>query len=325
MTVQGQHFIKQTVPTDFPLYSIDFADSLVGYIGGSNAGLLKTTDAGKTWQKHNIKNAPWIFGAMDIVDLDFINKDSGFAVLGSYTRGTTNTMIWRTEDGGTNWTSVRVTVNMVPWKISPIQFDSGLIGGSAFFQGSVISNISGDSVLGISSFSWDANNWIETFARHQKNPDFIMAATNLPSIHHSFDGGITWDTAMTQLDTGFTDLIHLGGNVWVASINNGQSLQLSKDSGKTWAWQATTFAYPTYLALSYSIKDSLIAFGYSESFKMGEISYYTNSIQSYQNVPMRLFATACNSAGNAFVVGDSSAIYRRMGNHPCSNSTSRRK
>jgi len=287
---------------------------MVGYIGGANATLLKTTNGGSIWKHVDIKDAPWVFSKMDIIQMDFINKDTGYAIVGDHSRRSLNTAIWKTVDGGFNWTSIIVTVNMVPWRIYTTGIDTGFVAGTAYFQGSVISNLSGDSVVNLHSFSWDGANYIEAIAIHADNPSFVMAVTNVPSVHRSFDGGLSWDTVTSNIDTAFNDLAYVGNGTWVACTKSHESLQITKDSGKTWKWLPTTFAYPTYSALCISQRDSIVSVGYSGSLKQGEIGYFHRSMQRYQSVPQKMHDVACSSI-TTIAVGDSGAIYVKNDSH----------
>lgn len=302
-------FVKLNSPTSNRLFSIDFADDQYGFIGGEDATLIKTMDGGKSWTSVNINTAPWVFSKMDIVQLQFLTKDSGFAVVGNFKQRNTNSYLWRTSNGGINWEGIRINVNMVPWRINATGFDTGLIGGSAYFQGSVISNLSGDSVVNLTSFSWDGANYIESLARHQINPNFIMAVTNASSIHRSFDGGTTWDTINSGFNRKIHSIINSGSN-WVVTIDSSHSIWYTPDSGQTWKLQTTTFLYPNFQSVALSNTDSLVYAGIVGNG--GEIGYSKKGLQYYyQPTPMKLRNVACNPNGDTFVVGDSGAIYRR--------------
>lgn len=71
---------------------------------------------------------------MDIIQMDFINKDTGYAIVGDHSRRSLNTAIWKTVDGGFNWTSIIVTVNMVPWRIYTTGIDTGFCSRNSLFS-----------------------------------------------------------------------------------------------------------------------------------------------------------------------------------------------
>jgi photosystem II stability/assembly factor-like uncharacterized protein len=66
-------------------------DSQNGWVAGSNGLILKTTDGGKHWKKHN---AGMEF-TEETDDLFFINKNTGWILSDRY--------LYRTDDAGKNW------------------------------------------------------------------------------------------------------------------------------------------------------------------------------------------------------------------------------
>jgi photosystem II stability/assembly factor-like uncharacterized protein len=109
----GNNWVEQNIRGDsMVLYDIVFADDTTGYIAAqlidsvnpalkwSNGLLLKTEDGGNTW----IRKYSYAGGNTYLTDICFLNKDTGFSVLGiSDTSGGYSTTIFKTENGGESW------------------------------------------------------------------------------------------------------------------------------------------------------------------------------------------------------------------------------
>ncbi len=109
----GTNWIKITVPSanNELLIGCYFVSSQVGWIGG-DFGIAKTVDGGLTWAKQG--------DAFNITKLFFINSEIGYAV-GGIDGTTPNTgFIYKTTDGGNNWS---LTSNNTTWsRFYGIQF-----------------------------------------------------------------------------------------------------------------------------------------------------------------------------------------------------------
>jgi photosystem II stability/assembly factor-like uncharacterized protein len=86
------------VPTDEWLRSVWFADSLTGWAAGNNGVIIHTQDGGDSWtfQDSQTEN--------NIVDIFFLNPDTGWASSFNYTQSPYGTILLKTTDGGQNWT-----------------------------------------------------------------------------------------------------------------------------------------------------------------------------------------------------------------------------
>lgn len=86
------------------LKCIYFIDSLVGFMGGSPANIIKTTDGGNTWNYCQLDSN--IFSQFPVNNFVFLNYSYGFAYGGVMDMGG---VLWRTTNGGQHWTSAVVT------------------------------------------------------------------------------------------------------------------------------------------------------------------------------------------------------------------------
>src|SRR5690606_35849383 len=77
-----------------------FASPAVGYIGGNDSLLLKTTDGGFTWNQVSYTGVTFFSSGEHIVDLEFVSESVGYMTVGPYS-GT-----YKTTDGGSTWTPI---------------------------------------------------------------------------------------------------------------------------------------------------------------------------------------------------------------------------
>lgn len=91
----GSGFANQPLPAGNPydIKCLFFVDDDIGYLGGENETISKTTDGGANWVEQRE-----VFNGATIFDMYFWSPDSGIA-------GGDNTTILRTTDGQT-WTEV---------------------------------------------------------------------------------------------------------------------------------------------------------------------------------------------------------------------------
>lgn len=295
------------------LYSISFVDENVGYIGGANAMLLKTVDGGKSWSKVATKTAPWTFSRMDFVNMQFLSEDTGNVIVRNFNSTSDyDNVIWETINGGIDWTLLEVKVNMLPECFLFTGYRKGLVGGTAWFQGNMIAQMKPDTWVNVQSFDWNGFTVIDV-ATHNTDQDFSMAVSDDGYVYRTFNNGLLWDTLPAYFEHKIHSVIYSEPN-WIITVDSSTSIFYSTDSGQTWKGQLTTFGYPQYQDVSLSSTDSLVYAGIN-GFNLGEISYSKNgNPYLYQNTPMKLWATGCNPNGDAFVVGDNGAIYRRKGN-----------
>ena len=230
--------------TDKDLTTISFGSSSVGYIGGSDSLLLKTTDGGASWNGLTFTGVQFFPNGTDIVKLDFVSENVGFMTIGPYS-GT-----YKTVDGGETWTPVEIPGNMC-YNAALFFWDenNGFIGGSGCFQGELIGQYS-DGVVELATINTPS--WIDLVV----DIDFLDSEYGLAVSANRFlkttTGGATWDTIPMIYDYDLTSVEIINDTLAYAGFKQvnsaGYGLLRTLDAGETWTGtpELATFFYPDY-------------------------------------------------------------------------------
>jgi photosystem II stability/assembly factor-like uncharacterized protein len=300
----AQDYWKPVVSgTNKHLYSISFADPLNGFIGGSDSTLLKSADGGFTWAPIATTGMRFSTAHPDIIDLKFVDANTGFAIVSNRDNLALVGAAYKTTNGGLSWTNVPAAMSVC----AAYYFDAnnGYLVGSGFFSGCNIAKYTG-GVAGDPAFlSTSSADMVLSVAFLDTMTG--IAGTNSGFVFRTFNGGKTWDTVKTNVDTSIYGFQYVNDSTIIAvTANVGFSMIISKDRGATWHLDpmSMTFYYPVMRDIALSRKDSLIYVGNSA---MGE------GIIFYQDLAIQTFKHALHSIGLrndsvAFVVGDSGQI-----------------
>ncbi len=242
----------QLVPsgTTKNLNSISFPSPSVGYIGGDDSTLLKTTDGGQTWNAMDLSTFPFVANQYDIVEVKFVSDLVGYIMSGPYT-GT-----YKTIDGGLTWTVIDNIYACYNTGLYFFDENSGFLGGSGCFSGEIINKLSN----GV----WAETNITPQFIQSDgqiNNFDFSTTNMGLATSTGNYffrttDGGSTWDTIPNTLnDTdSLTSVLFVNNSTVLAtytSITSGTfGVLVSFDTGLTWQPETNsgTFFYPNMYA-----------------------------------------------------------------------------
>ena len=103
----GLDWIKDSVFFENEIFTtIVFLDENTGFVGGN--GIKKTTDGGFTWTKSFIE--PGGVSTLPINKFSFYSRTFGYACGG---RVDVAGVIWRTTDGGNNWSSIGLSPDQI--------------------------------------------------------------------------------------------------------------------------------------------------------------------------------------------------------------------
>ncbi|RYZ19418.1 MAG: hypothetical protein EOP49_48465, partial [Sphingobacteriales bacterium] len=135
----GAQSIWQSVPsgTGKDLLTISFGSNTTGYIGGKDSTLLKTVDGGQHWTPVQASGLTLNVASPDIIHLNFISADTGFAITSMYTYPEFKGTLHQTTNGGATWTVLQPGT-IAAYTSFFFDASNGFLAGAAFFGGHVI-------------------------------------------------------------------------------------------------------------------------------------------------------------------------------------------
>jgi len=212
----------QTSGTTALLNTVKSVNTLIGWAAGNTAVVRKTTDGGVTWTNGN-PNPGVITG--DIYNIEAIDANTAWC-----TTSPAATFIYRTTNGGTNWTQVFTQTG-------------GFIDAIAFLDANIGFTF-GDPVSARWSLWKTTNggvNWDSTGlylaqagAEAGYNNALVYKGTNIwfgtnsTKVYHSTNSGATWTSGVT---TGSVNSFSLAFNYLNLGLVGGASLLRTTDGG----------------------------------------------------------------------------------------------
>lgn len=240
---------------------IDFINSNDGYLAGEDGALVATHDGGKTFE-------PAAFDTREgnsIFSLCFLSKDTGFSagLLGR---------IMKTTDAGKTWTSYSPTYLPVTNLVFIDSVHSYAMTSRSIYKTSDKWK-TWDLLPLTTGVQYASQSNFEQF--HFSSPDTGFVTTSFPPrIHHTDDGGKTWDTAsitpgdldwisnlqFTDRETGFMSIVTSsgGGKGYMVKTENG---------GSTWNTVASATDVNIFKHIKYLNKDTAYANSYYQLYR----------------------------------------------------------
>ena len=223
----GNKWETQSCNTGTFLKAVDFVDNYCGWACGKDT-ILCTTDGGETWNLQYFQN----LGDGHFRDIQFLNKDTGFAV-GGYGDFDSKGILLRTDNGGENWSMLSGNELSTLTKIS-IENENIWICG---FGGKIL--LSKDAGL-----SWDEKNFnltpLPSFTCIQfvdSLHGWVSSRDDYLGFYATQDGGKIW---VRISESSFMDI---GGVLsfffinkdlgWLCNFPFDRTL-ITKDSGSSW-------------------------------------------------------------------------------------------
>ena len=311
LTSHSQNWFQITSGTTQNLNTIHFPSPSIGYIGGDDSLLLKTTDGGLTWNPINLSGITFFGLNADILNLQFLNDTIGYMTAGPYSNS------YKTVDGGLNWTvNTFWGTNCFNQGLYFFDENNGFIGGSGCFIGEQISSLTmgvwGASTM--NSSTWDSQNMIVDI-------DFFdsqhgLAASSSGLIFRTTNGGLNWDSipsnpAMHPI----TSVLMINDTLAYAgykAIGAGFGLYISTDAGLSWNYDgnSATFFYPDFLTLHQSGNGEIFTGGVSQGSQTGLIFRSPGDMVTwnYDVVDQQINDISSYNDSTVFAVGDSGYI-----------------
>lgn len=305
---QMTNWYQRSTPTDHQLNCVHFPSENIGYIGGNDTLLLKTTDGGDNWTEVDFQGVTVFGGGENITDIQFINDSVGYMVVGPY-GGT-----YKTTDGGLNWIQVSVSGNFC--YVDALHFFSetdGVLGGGGCFEGELIEVInSGGNTQATAPNSWGSgpNSMITDF-------DFLNTSLGLATsadsrIYRTTDGGNNWDTISVPVSTPLTSIKFIDDTLVYAGyddLGGSFGLLISTDAGLSWGidGNSATFYYPAFHEIVTTNSNNIYV-GAEASFDPGLIMEYNGQWWNYYNVDQPIYGMDSYSDSIVWAVGDSGYV-----------------
>jgi photosystem II stability/assembly factor-like uncharacterized protein len=304
-------------PTNKNLNSIDFPTPLVGYIGGEDSLLLKTTDGGLTWDKVNFSGITFFSGGYDFMELDFVTAEIGFATIGPYTGA------YKTTDGGLTWTQLGTSGSLCyNHGLYFLDQTYGFVGGAGCFQGENMDKfVSGTaSPVTINTPALGNDMIVDIDFNLNSFASYGLAVSTGGRVLRTIDSGDTWDTIPTSLGNGvpLTSVTIVNDTLAYAGFDNGGSvlgLLISTDSGMTWTtdMNTATFHYSIFHDVYTTPLDKVYSGATSTTLNKGMIFESDDSgVWNYYEVAQPINCMTSYSDTIVWGVGDSGYVVTNL-------------
>ena len=100
-TVLNAQWSEQTSPVTTALRSVSSVNSTTAWICGASGVVLRTTNTGSTWQNVSSTTIPTTVTLISVAGID-----ANTALVTGYSGTPSTTWVWKTSNGGANWTQV---------------------------------------------------------------------------------------------------------------------------------------------------------------------------------------------------------------------------
>jgi len=214
----GTTWLPVNSPTNVDLRTVQFIDSLNGWIGGDNATILMTEDGGTSWSQ--VQNT-WKPNDQ-ILSLHFLDKFTGLVSGISTSTKPPTPFFRRTTDGGSSWIDDGSLANVV---IEKIEMYDNLTGYAVGENGAVARTDDGGKTWNFLNSGVQNRLYGASFIK--PGAGWVYGSGGL--ILHTSDGGKSWEQEETESDV---DLVSLAqGNSALVAV--GDSVVLIHELDQT--------------------------------------------------------------------------------------------
>jgi photosystem II stability/assembly factor-like uncharacterized protein len=311
VAASAQPWYQIPTGTTKQLNSISFPSSSVGYIGGNDSLLLKSIDGGQSWSELNYTGVTFNPGADSILEVKFVSELIGYMTVGNYGG------VYKTINGGLAWVEI-IPAGILCFVEGLFFFDenNGFVGGAGCFQGETIDKMTGGvmSTTTINTPSLDASDLVVDI--DFLNTGFGLAASHSGYILRTTNGGTTWDTIPTGLNSGvpLTSVAIVDDTLAYAGYNDlgsGFGILRTIDAGLTWTQDinSATFYYPAFHSVHVAGNGNVYSGAQTSWGTSGLIFESTGAVLwNYYDVDQPIYGMASYNGSTVFGVGDSGYV-----------------
>ncbi|MCL6452876.1 MAG: hypothetical protein K6T78_04500 [Alicyclobacillus sp.] len=233
--------------------AVQFVDSAHGWLVGPNQ-IYATSDGGRRWAE------VYQTSAQTILRVDFVNRDTGFALMTAAGSGASGLALWQTSDGGRSWQKVTPAsaADALPGALQSgqqvqIRFLDART-GFVFLSGTTAEMTGASAVPAAAYETTDGGqHWralpvpkgatAVAYADAGHGTALVSGGTQF-QMERTSDGGATWQTVLqksTQNDVTGQVWMDTPRDIWVQVIGGygmmqeGYTLFHSADAGATWS------------------------------------------------------------------------------------------
>lgn len=223
----AQSWTQQTSGVTTTLSDVFFINDSVGWIT-TIGKVLKTTNAGSTWTAYG--SSAGISPTDQLTSVAFSSENIGW-VIGAFG------VIYKTIDGGLNWTAQSSGTNHNLYSLSFINDSTGWIVGSLGTAPNPITAVilkTTDGGLTWDSLSAPANIDLNTVQFLDENLGWVAGGT---LVFRTVDGGLNWTSTNTPTQALYDMHFVSPSKGWAVGQNG--TVVVSSDSGSTWTVQTS--------------------------------------------------------------------------------------
>lgn len=212
------YWVSQLSDTSAQLNSVHFVNNTTGWAVGLLGKIIKTTNAGQTWEDQSVANTNFL------TSVNFVNTTTGYAVglLG---------MIVKTTNGGTTWNN---QLSMTTNNLLGVKFISLTTGWAVGSAGTILKTTFGGTL-------WNAqtsNTTQDLAACFFVNANTGWAVGNAGTIVKTVNGGSTWTPQTSSTTNVLLDVFFIDANTgWIAGTDG--LIMKTINGGTTWTTQNT--------------------------------------------------------------------------------------
>jgi photosystem II stability/assembly factor-like uncharacterized protein len=294
----GKTWVLYPYAFDIDFWDIFFVNETEGWAVGERYGnnfgrgmIVHTSSGGAEWNKQVEIETANQFEAKFFKAIRMKNDKVGWAIAGDYFDNFSPTYVYKTENGGENWTILNSPIQRPARRLKLINKDTLWVDGYGVAQMS-ISVDAGDSweliqnggkyISAISPLSGNKG-WICSVDIRGNDPSLIL---------YTSDGGISWVEEL-QLDGQLLDIENKGDYVWIAGTDG---LMMRKKINVT-AIKDNDYVYNSFELFQ----------NYPNPFNSQTTITYTLPEEAYVRIEI------CNSLGE--VVSSVNLFSQQMGEH----------